>query len=183
MCLPRELSFGEDGSLRIRPLRELESLRYDPVVIEDFAVESPDRMNGGFARKRAAELNGDAFEILVTVPRAEAERKYFGVRLFAGEDRQGLPINIQPANGTLRVGTAEAPFVVADLPGLIAGALLAFTLSLDDTDIDVQVAADSNNRSLEDLVEAAPPGTPDAWTRPAPPPPAPPGRGPPRRGP
>jgi arylsulfatase A-like enzyme/sucrose-6-phosphate hydrolase SacC (GH32 family) len=115
-CLPRELILADDGSLRIRPLRELESHRYDPVVIEDFTVESPDRMNGGFARKRVAELNGDAFEIRVTVPRAEADRKYFGVRLFAGEDRQGLPINIQPANGTLRVGTAEAPFAVADLP-------------------------------------------------------------------
>jgi sucrose-6-phosphate hydrolase SacC (GH32 family) len=61
-------------------------------------------------------LNGDAFEIRVTAPRAEAERKYFGVRLFAGKDRKGLPITIQPANGTLQVDTAEAPFAVADLP-------------------------------------------------------------------
>jgi len=58
----------------------------------------------------AVGLNGDAFEIQVTLSRAEAERKYFGVRLFAGENRQGLPINIQPANGTLQVDTAEAPF-------------------------------------------------------------------------
>jgi sucrose-6-phosphate hydrolase SacC (GH32 family) len=115
-CLPRELSLDEDGSLRIRPLRELESLRHEPVVIEDFTVETPERMNGGFARKRVTELNGDAFEIRITVSRAEAERKQFGVRLFADEKRKGLPINIQPDNGTLRVGAAEAPFAVADLP-------------------------------------------------------------------
>lgn len=28
--LPRELSLAADGSLRIRPIRELESLRHDP---------------------------------------------------------------------------------------------------------------------------------------------------------
>src|SRR4029077_8080039 len=37
-CLPRELSLPEDGVLRIKPLRELESLRQDHKTEDDFTV-------------------------------------------------------------------------------------------------------------------------------------------------
>ena len=116
--LPRELRLGKDGTLRINPLRELESLRHDPIVIEDITVTPPPRNNGGISTKAITNLNGDAVEIKITVPREQAERKRFGVHLFADEQQEGLPIIVQPASGTLRVGTAEAPFAVADLsPG------------------------------------------------------------------
>ena len=36
--LPRELSLADDGTLRINPLRELESLRYDSVAIDNLVV-------------------------------------------------------------------------------------------------------------------------------------------------
>jgi arylsulfatase A-like enzyme/sucrose-6-phosphate hydrolase SacC (GH32 family) len=114
--LPRELSMGEDGTLRIRPLKELETLRYDPVTINDFTVAPPPRMNGGTAFKEIARLEGDACEIRITVDRGQAEHKRFGFRLFAGEGQEGLPILIRPETGTLRVGETDAPFSVADLP-------------------------------------------------------------------
>ncbi|MSU50075.1 MAG: hypothetical protein EXS37_13490 [Opitutus sp.] len=114
--LPRELSLGADGNLRIAPLRELESLRFALVTHENIEVVPPNRTAGGQATKRIAELAGDAFEIRITVDRKQAERKRFGFRLFAGENRRGLPIYFQPNNRTLRVGGTEAPFAVTDLP-------------------------------------------------------------------
>jgi len=113
--LPRELRLADDGSLRIRPLRELNGLRYDRQVFENFAVPTK-RGIGGYATKRIFEMNGDAWELRLTVSREEAMRKRFGLRLFADSDHEGLPIMIQPASGTLRIGTAEVPFAVADLP-------------------------------------------------------------------
>jgi sucrose-6-phosphate hydrolase SacC (GH32 family) len=109
--LPRELSLGEDGTLRIHPLRELESLRYDAVTRNDVEVDPS-------AEKAApiAELDGDSFEIRITVDRREAERRRFGVHLFAGDECEGLPVLVRPETGTLCIGDAEAPFAVADLP-------------------------------------------------------------------
>jgi sucrose-6-phosphate hydrolase SacC (GH32 family) len=115
--LPRELSLPADGILRIKPLRELESLRYDPVVQDNIVVPV------GVPNDRApvdwhqlAQLPGDAVEIRITVPRDQAERKRFGFRLFGEGKTGGLPIIIRPETGTIRVGTTEAPFAVADLP-------------------------------------------------------------------
>ena len=39
-CLPRELSLPKDGELRIKPLRELEQLRYSPARESDISVEA-----------------------------------------------------------------------------------------------------------------------------------------------
>ncbi|NRB76940.1 MAG: glycoside hydrolase family 32 protein [Verrucomicrobiales bacterium] len=117
--LPRELTLGEDGSLRMAPLRELELQRFDLATHENIEVVIPEP-KGGIDWKnrttRIAELNGDAYEIRITVDRKEAERKRFGFRLFSDQNRVGLPIYFQPNNGTLRVGGVEAPFVVSDLP-------------------------------------------------------------------
>lgn len=114
--LPRELSLGGDGSLRIRPLRELESLRYDAVTLSEVEVTPPHQAHGGTAVQHLAELDGDAFEIRVTISREQASRKRFGLRVFADENHEGLPIFIHPETSTIRVGTTEAPFAVADLP-------------------------------------------------------------------
>ena len=116
--LPRELSLGPDGGLRMRPLRELEGLRYDPVVLDDIAITPEERPHSAAAMRPIADLDGDAFEIRITVDRAEAERKRFGFQLFADESHDGLPIMIHPETGMLRIGATEAPFAVADLaPG------------------------------------------------------------------
>lgn len=117
--LPRELEVPADGSLRIRPARELETLRRDPVVLEnirldDVARDLPaDRSPPG---RKLADLPGDAAELRITIPRAEADRKILGLTLFADGKGGGLPLVLRPENGTLRLGTAEAPFAVANLP-------------------------------------------------------------------
>ena len=114
--LPRELSLGDDGQLRIRPLRELESLRADRVVVSDVAVTPAEAAHSNAATQRLATLDGDAFEIRIAVDRQQAARKRFGIQLFADENCQGLEVMLKPETGTLRVGETEAPFAVADLP-------------------------------------------------------------------
>jgi beta-fructofuranosidase len=118
--LPRELSLANDGSLRIRPLRELESLRYDAVTVNDVSTQSRFALSrltrGGTLVHPIAELDGDAWEIRITVDRDQAERKRFGVWLFANGENEGLPVTIHPETGTIRLGASEAPFAVADLP-------------------------------------------------------------------
>jgi sucrose-6-phosphate hydrolase SacC (GH32 family) len=115
--LPRELSLSADGILRIKPLRELESLRTDPVVQENIAVPgSANPPAGTVDWHQIARLPGDAVEIRITVPRDQAERKRFGFRLYGEGKTGGLPIIIRPETGTIRIGSTEAPFAVADLP-------------------------------------------------------------------
>ncbi|HEY3321911.1 MAG TPA: glycoside hydrolase family 32 protein [Planctomycetota bacterium] len=40
LSLPRELWLGEDGTLRMRPVEELQKLRYNPQTVESVSVES-----------------------------------------------------------------------------------------------------------------------------------------------
>ena len=121
--LPRELSLPDDGVLRIRPLRELEALRHDPVSLSDVIIADP--VTGHVsnvpptdapALQRIAELEGDAVEIRIVIGREQASRKLFGFNLFGNGTGGGLPIMLRPEDGTLRVGTTEAPFSVASLP-------------------------------------------------------------------
>jgi sucrose-6-phosphate hydrolase SacC (GH32 family) len=120
--LPRELSLPSDGVLRIKPLRELEGQRFDPVTLSDITLAHPvmdyrDTVPPpvGPALQRIAELNGDACELRIVVPRKEAFRKLFGLTLFGDGQGGGLSIMLRPETGTLRVGTTDAPFSVADL--------------------------------------------------------------------
>lgn len=117
--LPRELSLPADGILRIKPLRELETLRYDRVALEQVDLGKPSgelRADRTPVGKQLIELASDSAELRITVARAEAERKLFGFTLFADGKGGGLPVVLRPETGTLRVGSAEAPFVVSDLP-------------------------------------------------------------------
>ncbi len=116
--LPRELSLAEDSTLRIKPLRELETLRYDPVTLDDVAIDPPkaDLLATATPGKRIATLDGDASEIRITIARDQAERKLFGFTLFPDAKGGGLPIIFRPETGMLRLGNAEAPFAVAGLP-------------------------------------------------------------------
>ncbi len=132
--LPRELSLAEDGSLRIRPLRELESLRYDARTLTDITVTPPERSHSGTATERIADLDGDAFEIAITIDREQARRKRFSLQFFADDTHEGLPIMIRPETGTLRLGTTEAPFAVADLP---AGEDLELRIFIDKYLVEV----------------------------------------------
>ena len=121
--LPRELSLPADGILRIRPLRELEEQRYDRIVLEGVTIANP--VTGHVADvppaeapalQRIAGLDGDACEIRLVISRQEALRKLFGFVLFVGAAGRGLPLMLRPETGTLRLGSTDAPFAVADLP-------------------------------------------------------------------
>lgn len=123
--LPRELSLPKDGTLRIKPLSELERQRFDPVTLTDVTIGNPILKYGyetsfpptdAPALQRLAELEGDAIEIRMVIPRDQATRKLFGFTLFGNSEGGGLPIMLRPETGALRVGTTEAPFAVADLP-------------------------------------------------------------------
>lgn len=114
--LPRELSLPDDGILRIRPLRELESLRHDSVAFDNITVTPKPKANGGFASQRITGLDGDAFEIRATISRDQADNKQFGLTLFSDGKGGGLPLLLRPDTRTLRLGNTEAPFAVADLP-------------------------------------------------------------------
>jgi beta-fructofuranosidase len=117
--LPRELDVSADGGLRIRPLRELETLRHEPVLLENVDLKEvvgdlpADRTPPG---TKLADLPGEAVEVRITIPRVEADRKLFGLTLFADGKGGGLPLVIRPETGALRLGTTEAPFAVSDIP-------------------------------------------------------------------
>ena len=117
--LPRELSLPADGILRIRPLDELKSLRYDHVCLQDIKIAKPSaeiRAHGGPVGIKLADLDGYSYEIKITVDRKEAERKLFGFTLFSDGKEQGLPFIFRPETGTVRLGNKEAPFDLTHLP-------------------------------------------------------------------
>ena len=134
--LPRELWLGADGRLRMRPLRELEGLRHDQVSLANVKVAPANTDAEMLAGEAIAALDDDAYEIEIVVARAEAERKRFGVQLFADDGRAGLPVLLLPEYGRLRVGDTEAPFAVGDLP---AGEDLRLRIFIDKYLVEVFV--------------------------------------------
>jgi sucrose-6-phosphate hydrolase SacC (GH32 family) len=100
--LPRELELPEGGVLRIRPLRELESLRYDRKQEEGIAVKSD-------AVHRLKEIGGDALELEVTFQSPTAKESGLDV-LCDKNGENGVRVAYLPASKTLRVGTVNAPF-------------------------------------------------------------------------
>lgn len=117
--LPRELSLPDGGPLRIRPLKELETLREKPVVLANVVLKEPTRdvfLNSVPTGQAIATLDGDSAEVRITVARDQAQRRWLGFTLFADGKGGGLPLLLRPETGTVRLGTTEAPFAVADLP-------------------------------------------------------------------
>ncbi|MEM8953313.1 MAG: glycoside hydrolase family 32 protein [Verrucomicrobiota bacterium] len=114
--LPREIRLDDTGTLRIRPLQELETLRHNPHILRDFAIAPEEKNFGGSVTRRIFTMDDDAWEIRAVIPREQAHRKRFGLLVYADGTQSGLPITFQPAYGTIRVGKTEAPFAVADLP-------------------------------------------------------------------
>lgn len=115
--LPRELSLGDDGSLRIHPLRELETLRYDEKQFRNIEVSAVDEEGPPFREDQLiTDVDAEAFEVRVSVDRKEAERRRFGFLLFSDEESNGLPVLIRPEDCVISIGETEAPFTIADLP-------------------------------------------------------------------
>jgi beta-fructofuranosidase len=104
--LPRELELPADGVLRIRPLRELAKLRYDPKSREGLTVKDGATMAIG-------EASGDAVELEVTF--AAPLPREVGITLLGDEAGEGgMSIAAGAGRKSLRVGTTEPPFELSD---------------------------------------------------------------------
>jgi sucrose-6-phosphate hydrolase SacC (GH32 family) len=101
--LPRELDLPDDGILRIRPLRELETLRANERREEGVVVDSGSHLIEGIA--------GDALELAATIRPSTARR--FGIRVH-GDSRGagGVDITVDLDANTLSIGEVTAPFEV-----------------------------------------------------------------------
>jgi sucrose-6-phosphate hydrolase SacC (GH32 family) len=99
--LPRELSLPEDGVLRIKPLRELETLRAAETVEPDITVKAD-------STQLFKKIAGDTIELNLTIEPGSA--KEFGVNVFCAANGTGFPITIQAESKKLAIGKIAAPF-------------------------------------------------------------------------
>jgi beta-fructofuranosidase len=101
--LPRELSLPKDGVLRIKPLRELKTLRYDEQREMDITVT-------GNSSYKLKHISGDTLELRITIKPSSA--KEYGVKVFCAEDGKGFPITIRPESKVMAMGDIEPPLVL-----------------------------------------------------------------------
>jgi len=120
--LPRELSLPGDGVLRIKPLRELKTLRYDEQNEGEIKVDDGKKY-------RLKKLVGNTVELSVVIEPTEA--KAYGVRVFCAEDGEGIPIRYLPNEEKLAVGDVKAPF------DLKQGETLHLSIFLDKDMVEV----------------------------------------------
>lgn len=99
--LPPELSLPEDGVLRIKPLRELESLRYNEQNEGEINVVAGECY-------RLKKLTGNTVELSVSIQPAAA--KSFGARVFCDDEGNGMPIRYLADEKKLAVADVKAPF-------------------------------------------------------------------------
>jgi beta-fructofuranosidase len=100
--LPRELELPADGVLRIRPLRELETLRYGKKQEEVIAVKS-DNMH------RLKAISGNTLELEV-VFKSPTSRE-FGLDVLCDKNGEnGVRVAYLAESKRLQVGTVQAPF-------------------------------------------------------------------------
>jgi beta-fructofuranosidase len=101
-ALPRELELPKDGKLRIRPLRELKSLRYDEETERNIAV-------GDGGTYKLEKIKGDALEIEIECETPAA--KEFGIDVMWNEKQdQKMRIALNKEARTIKVGSVTAPF-------------------------------------------------------------------------
>ncbi len=99
--LPRELSLPEDGVLRIKPLKELEKLRYDEQFVNDILVRS--------GTNYLLKSRGDVLEMMVSFDSKHATE--YGMIVFADSAGQGLKIHLRPEENLLVIGDKNIPFM------------------------------------------------------------------------
>jgi sucrose-6-phosphate hydrolase SacC (GH32 family) len=122
--LPRELSLPKDGILRIRPLRELETLRFDERSESNLTIE-------GGTPYQLKEIAGDALEIRLVI-QSDATAQQFGVRVYCDEEgNRGFPIIFEPRVKVMTLGKTKIPF------DLKAGEDLHLRIFLDKSFIEV----------------------------------------------
>lgn len=99
--LPRELSLPDDGVLRIKPLRELQKLRYGQKNEGNIIVKS----NSSHMLK---DISGDTVELSVTIKPTSA--KEYGVSVFCDNDGEGFTVTIKPESKAIEMGKIKPPF-------------------------------------------------------------------------
>lgn len=121
--LPRELELPADGVLRIRPLRELESLRGQPVTRAAVRVASS-------TTAVVDGVQGNTLEIAATF--APPTGQACGLRVLCDDQGQGgSTIRYEPDRGSLVVDGLVVPLVLA------AGEPLALRVFVDRTMVEV----------------------------------------------
>jgi sucrose-6-phosphate hydrolase SacC (GH32 family) len=98
--LPRELSLPADGVLRIKPLRELETLRYNRQKEGDITVRD-------HQSHRLETISGDTLELKVTIKPTSAVE--YGIRVFCDQTGQGFPITLKPQSRVFSMGDITPP--------------------------------------------------------------------------
>jgi len=100
--LPRELSLSEEGTLMIKPLRELKNLRSEEKTVVDLTVKS----NSTHVLK---DVSGDTMELEIVLDAPSVQE--FGVRVLCNEEgNNGLTISSGKGSKTFTVGYIDPPF-------------------------------------------------------------------------
>jgi len=100
--LPRELSLSYEGTLLIKPLRELKNLRSEQKMVTDLTVKSD-------STHMLEGVSGDTMELELVLEAPSA--KEFGIKLLCDQDgSNGLTIASGKGSKTLNVGYIQPPF-------------------------------------------------------------------------
>ena len=111
--LPRELELPSDGKLRMKPLTELRTLRYDEKSESDILIKNAQNY-------MLEEMSGDTMEFEIVFkplenthilnPNIQIPRS-FGLNVLCDNSgKNGISIMINPSKKTLNVGDVSAPF-------------------------------------------------------------------------
>jgi beta-fructofuranosidase len=100
--LPRELSLSDEGTLLIKPLRELKKLRSEEKTVTDLTVKSN-------STHMLEGVSGDAMELEVVLEAPAADE--FGIKVLCNEEGdKGFTISSGKGSKTLNVGYTKPPF-------------------------------------------------------------------------
>ena len=104
--LPRELTLSEDGTLLIKPLRELKKLRSEEKTVADLTVKSD-------STHMLEGISGDTMELEIVLEAPTA--KEFGITVLCDEKgEEGFTIASGKGSKTLKVSYIDPPFELQD---------------------------------------------------------------------
>jgi len=104
--LPRELSLSDEGTLLIKPLRELKKLRSDEKSVQNLTVKSD-------TTHMLEGVSGDAMELEIVIEAPAADE--FGIKVLCDQDgNKGFTISSGKGSKTLNVGYTKPPFELKD---------------------------------------------------------------------
>ena len=101
-ALPREIWLPEDGILRMKPIRELESLRYDEKVFKDVTVTKGSDLKLG-------AITGDALEIEFVIS-SPLPSEFEIILLADDEGKEGIEVTYGSGRKEVTIGNIQPPF-------------------------------------------------------------------------